>query len=83
MTSAFEDGGFVLIGTHVDDIFPLFNEKGRKIRDRILNGLKSKMEIDDKGEISFALDTRVQRNKKRRHTQTKPNGLHRKFTKRV
>ena len=38
-----EGGGFLLIGTHVDDIFPLCNPEGEKIRTRVLLALKSKV----------------------------------------
>jgi hypothetical protein len=47
--------------THVDDLFPLFNEKGRNIRNKILGELRKKMEIDDKGTLSWALDTKIER----------------------
>jgi hypothetical protein len=46
----------LIIGTHVDDLFSLFNEKGKVIRDRVMKALKEKMQIDDKGEINYALD---------------------------
>jgi hypothetical protein len=54
-------GGVLFLATHVDDLFPLFNEEGRKIRDEILEKLRQKMEIDNKGTLSFALDTRIDR----------------------
>jgi hypothetical protein len=54
-------GGILFLATHVDDLFPLFNEEGRKIRDEILSKLRQKMEIDNKGTLSFALDTRIDR----------------------
>src|SRR5207245_1819806 len=58
----FRDGeGFLFIGTHVDDIFSLFNPAGKVLRDRVLTALRKKMEIDDKGTLTFALDMRVQR----------------------
>jgi hypothetical protein len=56
-----ERGGFVLLSTHVDDLFPLYNKEGEKIRDKILQRLKEKMEIDNKGTLSFALDTKIER----------------------
>ena len=57
-----EGNAFLIIGTHVDDIFSLFNSKGRALRDKVMAALRSKMEIEDKGELSFALDIRIQRN---------------------
>ena len=59
----FRDGdAFLIIGTHVDDIFSLFNSKGKALRDKVMGVLRSKMEIEDKGKLSFALDIRIQRN---------------------
>ena len=49
-----ENEGICIIGTHVDDIFPLYNTQGEKIRDRIFKRLQSHVEIDNKGEISYA-----------------------------
>ena len=50
----FRDGGGVcIIGTHVDDLFPLCNKEGVRKRNRVFRELESKMEIDDKGEITL------------------------------
>ena len=59
-----EGGAWLIIGTHVDDIFPLFNPQGKTLRNRVLAALREKMEVDDKGTVSFALDTRVQKDEK-------------------
>ena len=57
----FKEGeGVCIIGTHVDDLFPLYNEEGKKIRDRVFRKLEEKMEIDNKGEIKYALDTCIE-----------------------
>jgi len=62
----FKEGkGICILGTHVDDIFPLYNRDGEKIKNRILQTLQSKMEIDDKGEIKYALDTHIERDRER------------------
>ena len=50
-----------ILGTNVDDIFPLYNREGEKIKNKILKTPQSKMEIDDKGEIKYALDTHIER----------------------
>ena len=56
------DGDAILfIGTHVDDIFRLYNPAGKTLRDKVLKALRDEMEVEDKGELSFALDMRVQR----------------------
>jgi hypothetical protein len=51
----------VVVGTHVDDIFPLFNPEGRSLRDKIFSTLQAKMQLEDRGSLSFALDTKVER----------------------
>ena len=32
------------------------------MRERVMSALREKMEIEDKGSLAFALDTRIQRN---------------------
>ena len=54
-----------IVGTHVDDLFVLCNEGGVRIRDRILCKLQERMEIDNRGEISYALDTCIEADRKR------------------
>jgi hypothetical protein len=56
-----EGSGWVMMGTHVDDLFPLYNVHGRRIRDKILTELKKNMTIDERGTLSFALDTKIER----------------------
>jgi len=56
-----EGNGWLLLGTHVDDIFPLFNPEGRKLRDKIFSALQKKMTLENKGTLSFALDTKIER----------------------
>jgi len=53
---------FLFLGTHVDDLFPLCNEGGERIKLRILGELKRHMQIDNKGTLSFALDVKIERN---------------------
>ena len=60
-----EGEGFLFLGTHVDDLFPLFNKQGELIRDKILDALKQRMTIDNKGELRFALDTKIERDRER------------------
>jgi hypothetical protein len=55
-----EGEAFLIIGTHVDDIFPLFNKQGKKLRDKVFSKLGEKMEIENKGEIKFALDMKIE-----------------------
>ena len=55
-----EEEGICVVGTHVDDLFPLCNKEGVMIREKILKELRSHVEIEDKGEIAYALDTRVE-----------------------
>jgi hypothetical protein len=51
----------LFIGTHVDDLFFLCSPKGKSIRDKVINTLKQKMTVEEKGEMTFALDVRIQR----------------------
>jgi len=56
-----EGSGWVIIGTHVDDMFPLFNREGRALRDKIFSFLGKHMTLENKGILSFALDTKIER----------------------
>ena len=58
-----EGEGVCIIGTHVDDLFVLFNTEGKKIRDRVFRKMNEKMEVDNKGEIKYALDTHIERDR--------------------
>ena len=55
-----EEEGVCIVGTHVDDLFPLCNKEGVMIREKILKELRSHVEIDDKDDIEYALDTKVE-----------------------
>ena len=61
-----ERESFCILGVHVDDIFPLYNREGEKIKERILRKLRETMEVEDKGEIKHALDTHTQRDTTKR-----------------
>ena len=52
---------FMYLCTYVDDLFPLFNRPGKIFRDQVLAALKQKMTIDNKGKISWAFDTKIER----------------------
>jgi hypothetical protein len=54
-------GGFLFLSTHVDDLFPLFNRGGKVIRDRILEALGKEVEVETKGDLSWALSTKIER----------------------
>ena len=53
-------GGWVFISTHVDDLFPLYNEGGRAIRDRIFKELNDIVEVSQT-DLSWALSTKIER----------------------
>ena len=55
------DGGWLYICTHVDDIFPLFNILGRVIRDKIFAALSKEVTVENRGLISWALSTKIER----------------------
>ena len=52
---------FLFISTHVDALFVLYNTGGRAIRDKVNRTIKQTMEMTEKGEISFALDMKIER----------------------
>lgn len=56
-----EGEAWTYVCTHVDDIFTLCNDKGRNIRTKIYNAIGKEVIIEDKGEIGWALSTRIER----------------------
>ena len=56
-----EKGGFVIVGTHVDDFMVLFNPKGEYLRDRIWKEFEKEVKITNTGDIHWALQTRIDR----------------------
>lgn len=56
-----EGEGWCFVGTHVDDIFPVFNKQGRKIRDKLWKALTNSLEIKNLGQITWALSTSITR----------------------
>jgi hypothetical protein len=58
-------GAWLFLSTHVDDIFPLFNKEGRKIRDRVLAALNKEVTVEAKGDhLNWALSTKIERDPK-------------------
>ena len=51
-------GGWVYLSTHVDDLFPLFNEAGKVIRDKIFSALAKEVTVEEKGCVNWALSTK-------------------------
>ena len=56
-----EKGGFVIVGTHVDDFMVLFNPAGEYLRDRIWKEFEKEVKITNTGDIHWALQTRIDR----------------------
>jgi hypothetical protein len=54
-----------LVATHVDDIFPLFNQPGCKLRDELFANFQKYVEIDNLGPIAWALKTLIQRDREK------------------
>ena len=52
-----------IVSTHVDDIFVLFNQKGKAIRDNLFSKISSSIEIENLGPISWALKTSILRDR--------------------
>jgi hypothetical protein len=61
-----QNEAFCIVATHVDDIFVLFNPQGKKFRDELFFSLTSKFELQNLGEISFALQTKKFRDKQKK-----------------
>ena len=57
-------GGWVLLGTHVDDLFGLCNPKGHVLRNQIRTTLSAHVTITGDGEIKWALKARIDRDAK-------------------
>ena len=57
-----EGTSWIIMPTHVDDLFPLTNDVS--LRDKVFKKLASKVTIKSLGEISCALRTNIQRDKK-------------------
>jgi hypothetical protein len=54
-----------LVAVHVDDIFPLYNQSGKLLRDEIFSNFQKYVEIDSLGAISWALKTHIQRDRQK------------------
>ena len=74
-----EGEAFLCISTYVDDLFVLYNGGGRAMRDKVNETLKQTMEVTEKGEIEFALDMKIERQRKR-NAENKPKSIHRKHS---
>ena len=56
-----ESHAFLLVGTHVDDLFVLFNESGAKLKDELWKTLCTHLTIKDLGEASWTLQMSIKR----------------------
>ena len=54
-------GGWCIIGTHVDDLFPLYNADGRALRDKVFTALSSRVKVKNEGHVRWALKTLIER----------------------
>ena len=59
------DGGWCVIGTHVDDLFPLYNQKGRVLRDRVFAELMKRVKVKNEGEAKWALKILIERDREK------------------
>ena len=48
-------GGHLIIGTHVDDLFVLFNREGERLKDAVWKHLTKHLSIKDLGEATWTL----------------------------
>jgi hypothetical protein len=58
-----QDDAWCLVATHVDDIFPLYNQAGRVYRDSLFKLFEKYVEIGNLGPVSWALKTLIQRDR--------------------
>src|SRR5690242_2082550 len=49
----------VLCSTHVDDLFPVENKSGKFLRDKLWENLVKEVEVNNLGEIKWALQTSI------------------------
>ena len=56
-----EGKAFILIGTHVDDLFVVYNQLGAVLRDRVWGFLSKRLAIKDLGEARWTLQMSIQR----------------------
>ena len=59
-----KQGGFVVVGTHVDDFMVLYNPAGYHLRTKVWNAFEKEVKITNTGEINWALQTRIDRDVK-------------------
>jgi len=53
------------LSTHVDDLFPLYNLQGRKLRDKALAELQKHVTVEERGDVAWALSTKIERDAQR------------------
>ena len=56
-------GGWCVIGTHVDDLFPLYNKEGRVLRDRVFKALEKRVKVKNEGPVKWALKILIERDR--------------------
>lgn len=54
-------GGYLIIGTHVDDLFVLFNPEGKHLKDMVWQHLTKHLTIKDLGEATWTLQMSIKR----------------------
>jgi len=74
-----EGTAFVLIGTHVDDLFVLHNALGTRLKDEVWKLLSTELAIKDLGEATWTLQMNIARNAKQGWLKLSQEG----FTKEV
>ena len=56
-------GAWIIVSTHVDDLFVLFNTQGKKFRDELFNSILKEIPIENLGPVSWALKTSILRDR--------------------
>ena len=58
-----EADGWCMCSTHVDDIFCLFNQPGKTLRDRLFAKIQTYVQMENLGPVSWALQTTILRDR--------------------
>ena len=58
-----EGDGWCMCSTHVDDIFCLFNQPGKHLRDRLFKKISTYVQMENLGPVSWALQTTILRDR--------------------
>jgi hypothetical protein len=56
-------GGWCVIVTHVDDLFPSYNKEGRGLRDSVFKALEERVKVKNEGPVKWVLKILIERDR--------------------